>query len=85
MQSFFLFLFWIVLAVCFGLMSYGSHKGRKAMPKHLDKAQEGKWVAGYDFRMLKPIFDHLFWLEFLAFLLTCGAAIVEGLTYYYGL
>lgn len=54
------------------------------MPSHLEKAQEGKWVKGYDFTKLKPIFNHLFWLELIAFLLTCGAAIVEGLTYYYG-
>jgi len=84
MQNVFVFLFWLVLALSFGLMSFGSYRGRKAMPSHLEKAQEGKWVKGYDFTKLKPIFNHLFWLELIAFLLTCGAAIVEGLTYYYG-
>ena len=80
MASLVLLSFWAILAFSFGVMSIRSYKMRKRVPAILEEAMKEADFAGADVKKLRPVFSHLLWLEFVAFLLTCGAAFVEYLT-----
>ncbi len=80
MASFALLSFWVTLALAFLAMSILSYRMRTIMPTKLEEAMKGADFAGADVKKLEPVFNHLLWLEFGAFLLTSVAAFVEFLT-----
>ncbi len=79
MASVILLGFWITLALLFGGMSFLSNRMRKRVPAILKSAMQGQWVSGYDFTKLNALFQHLFWFELVAFLVTSAAAFAEFL------
>ncbi len=71
--------FWIALSFMFGVMTALSYDLRKKIPAKLAEAMKDAVFKGADVTKLRPIFNHLLWLEFFAFLVTSAAAFAEFL------
>ena len=80
-----LVVFWLVLAICFGLLSWETFKLRnKIVPKQFvtpgqyDDQFTGLRQAGNVVLPLASIFMRMLFVELVAFILSATAAVIEG-------
>lgn len=73
--------FWIALAVLFGVLAWETRKTRNAtLPKAIQEAKRHEDFAGQDVGALEPVFKRMLAVEVIALIATAITAIITAIT-----